>query len=197
MTSRMPIRYTADIRQPGQCRGNLKTWRGVWTLALSREPPDDEEGEDDNAGEDDDNTTAMTGDTESTPCYAVLSYRSGANEILETRYFGTATRIYLCGTADFLHVDWQWRKIGLHYEKVDLGERPEEMGGGLAACEPLSSPDDGGGGVGANGGISSDVLQHDFLIRSRYLMLGETGNAVDSPDNCIRFDIVNGFQTIE
>ena len=35
------LRYSANISASGQCRGDLKTWRGLWTLWFSNVPSED------------------------------------------------------------------------------------------------------------------------------------------------------------
>lgn len=109
-------------------------------------------------------------------CFAVLCRRLSVSDVTETRYFGTAEKEFLAGDCYVLTVDWEWTATNVRHGNVDLGEIENLQ------RQPVSD---------------EYFLQHDFLIRDAYLMLGSTGDAVYSPDDCIRLNVVNGFKCIE
>ncbi|GCA62031.1 hypothetical protein KIPB_000762 [Kipferlia bialata] len=165
----LPIRYSANIQCGGQCRQNLSMWRGVWTLSISAEPV--QEGLEDGGS----------------PCMAVLTYQPGPKDTTQTRWYGTASRDYVCGDYDFLTVDWTACATGVRTSAA-LSCLPADLG-----AENLSE------------NALPPALQHAFLIRNRYLMWGETGNALDpgtdhdgngTADNCIRLDVVAGYRGV-
>ena len=167
MTTELPIRYAAVISTAGQCRDNLKTWRGAWMFALEGEPPNAEESD---------------GDDEAGPlrrCQAVLSHRSSVGSATECRWYGTARYEYYAGDFACVCVTWEFGADSVPVQ-TDVAVAPSTLG-----AEPLE------------GLQTPGVLKHGFLIRRGYLMLGEVGDAVNSPDNCIRLDVVEHCESIE
>lgn len=162
----LPVRYAADIRTAGQCRGNLSVWRGIWRLALAGQPPDTEEG-----------LEALEGGALApTPCAVVLAHRATANAPTETRWFGAATRQYYCGDVVCVCVDWQQQCTAVP-ASTDLAVVAPAVGGAVA---PAPSA----------GAARPLALQHDLLIRDAYLLLGESGS--NDKDHCIKLELVAG-----
>ena len=162
-----PIRYAADIQSPGQCRDNLKKWRGSWLLALESTPPQEDEDED---------ADIAAADSAVEQCRAVLTHRSKATDATETRWFGTAMQTYLCGDFAFVTVNWSQRAQGVSANE-GLDASP--------AVEDITAAQDHPAGGGA------------FLLRSGYLMWGDVGNAVDTPDDCIKLSVASGYKAVE
>jgi len=164
----LPVLYTATILTPGQCRGNLSTWRGVWTFALAGQPTDEPTDPEDGCEERD--AAASAG------CAVVLAHRTHATSSIEVRWFGMATREYYCGDIACICVSWRER-----YPKVptatDMGVAPSAIGGAVTMVG--SSLDDG-----------HLALQHGLLIRDGYLLLGESGT--NEKDNCIKLQLAAG-----
>eukprot|EP00747_Dinoflagellata_sp_TGD_P000737 gnl/TRDRNA2_/TRDRNA2_100966_c0_seq2.p1 gnl/TRDRNA2_/TRDRNA2_100966_c0~~gnl/TRDRNA2_/TRDRNA2_100966_c0_seq2.p1 ORF type:complete len:183 (-),score=22.06 gnl/TRDRNA2_/TRDRNA2_100966_c0_seq2:269-793(-) len=156
----MPIRYSADIQTPGQCRGNLKAWRGVWTLALSAQPPD--------TSDDEEEETVDRKDTTEVAVDAVLTHRASTKATRETRFFGKAVRQYLCGNYLFVSIDWRYRKNDVPVRE-DLGVSAEDLGAegwrpaGIGADDASVGKEDED--KPCRVADADDALRHSFLIR--------------------------------
>jgi hypothetical protein len=125
---------------------------------------------------------------------AVLTHRRLPHGSTETRWWGTSTSSYACGDFSFINVVWKQRAHSVP-RGTDLRTSPAQLEAAAIA------PDDGSGGDPlilnpAAACTQNGTLCSSFLIRERYLMWGDLGNAVDSPDNCIRLDVTPGYKSV-
>mmetsp|Transcript_26721 Transcript_26721/g.39521 ORF Transcript_26721/g.39521 Transcript_26721/m.39521 type:complete len:184 (-) Transcript_26721:328-879(-) len=181
MTRKMPIRYDGKIETSGQCRGNLKTWGGIWRLGLSCQPQWEQDSEDD---------VSRVQNDELHPCYAVLTHRKNSKCPRETRFFGKASLTYLCGDATFLDVNWLFRKEDVPYY-VDLGSTPDDLEADLwEYVSDINNPDF----WNSSNELECTVANSTFLFRGTYLLMGNTGSHEN--DNCIRLSVVDGHAAI-
>lgn len=86
-------KYTANIKHSGQCRHNLKTWRGVWTLYLNDDP-----SEFDPELEEDEGKIFPR---------IVICHRKQPHDTFENRWYGKEVSMMSCGALTFLNVEWE------------------------------------------------------------------------------------------
>jgi hypothetical protein len=115
-----------------------------------------------------------------TRCQAVLSHRSNAGSATDSRWYGAAEYVFLAGDFATVCVNWEFHVAAVPVS-IDLACIPSTLG--ATPFEGSQAP--------------SVLSKHDFLIRSGYLVFGATGDAVSSPDDCIRLDVVTGFQSLD
>jgi hypothetical protein len=161
-------KYVANIEHRGQCRDNIKTWKGLWTLLLDRNPPYNEELEDEDL----------------TPQLAnvVLSHKKSQHDTVETRWYGQGEVMIPCGDYVFLEVRWKKSQLVKSQSVVDFSQ---QCNADVNSQSESGEEED-----------FSSISGYSFLIRNGYIMFGKTGNAVDFPDDCIKLDLEKGYANI-
>ena len=184
--AKMPVRYGATIDSPGQCRDNLKTFRGVWRIAFSKEeiPYDEDEEEEEKDDEE--------------PARVVLTHRLCEKNHRETWYFGQAKLSFLCG--DTTHVDIQWthKRESVPVEGTDLAEAmtPDNMEAEVWNCHTGgdSNTDDKDGKIEAEN-LDETLSKSVILLRQGYLMFGSPG--CNESDDCFRLSVIDGYKYVQ